>query len=249
MSKQALSKKVIHICIISIIIIGIAFTALMFILKYDETGEINMPFMVNKISVISTVDGQDVENPQAKWDLRVNQNNDIYIYIEKNNNYSKTETISNVKIDNLKVEKKSNIGEIKFYRQSQDEKQLYKNIEENVFESLEYKGSKLSNSKKLEISNQGGIIEFRCANNNIGVYKSDEDSEINHGELLKKININEEDLYVNIFFDLTLKLDSGKIFKAESIKLTIPNSDLILNGKVGQEHDFTEKIVFKRINN
>ena len=249
MSKQALSKKVIHICIISIIIIGIAFTALMFILKYDETGEINMPFMVNKISVISTVDGQDVENPQAKWDLRVNQNNDIYIYIEKNNNYSKTETISNVKIDNLKVEKKSNIGEIKFYRQSQDEKQLYKNIEENVFESLEYKGSKSSNSKKLEISNQGGIIEFRCANNNIGVYKSDEDSEINHEDLLKKININEEDLYANIYFDLTIKLDSGKIFKAESIKLTIPNSDLILNGKVGQEHDFSEKIVFKRIEN
>lgn len=249
MSKQALSKKVIHICIISIIIIGIAFTALMFILKYDETGEINMPFMVNKISVISTVDGQDVENPQAKWDLRVNQNNDIYIYIEKNNNYSKTETISNVKIDNLKVEKKSNIGEIKFYRQSQDEKQLYKNIEENVFESLEYKGSKSSNSKKLEISNQGGIIEFRCANNNIGVYKSDEDSEINHEELLKKININEEDLYANIYFDLTIKLDSGKIFKAESIKITIPNSDLILNGKVGKEHDFTEKIIFKRIKN
>ena len=249
MSKQALSKKVIHICIISIIIIGIAFTALMFILKYDETGEINMPFMVNKISVISTVDGQDVENPQAKWDLRVNQNNDIYIYIEKNNNYSKTETISNVKIDNLKVEKKSNIGEIKFYRQSQDEKQLYKNIEENVFESLEYKGSKSSNSKKLEISNQGGIIEFRCANNNIGVYKSDEDSEINHEELLKKININEEDLYGNIYFDLTIKLDSGKIFKAESIKITIPNSDLILNGKVGKEHDFTEKIIFKRIKN
>ena len=249
MSKQALSKKVIHICIISIIIIGIAFTALMFILKYDETGEINMPFMVNKISVISTVDGQDVENPQAKWDLRVNQNNDIYIYIEKNNNYNKTETISTVKIDNLRVEKNSNVGEIKFYRQSQDEKQLYKNIEENVFESLEYKGSKSSNSKKLEISNQGGIIEFRCANNNIGVYKSDEDSEINHEELLKKININEEDLYGNIYFDLTIKLDSGKIFKAESIKITIPNSDLILNGKVGKEHDFTEKIIFKRIKN
>ena len=50
------------------------------------------------------------------------------------------------------------------------------------------------------VSNQGGIVEFRCANNNIGVYKSDEDTEINHGELLKKININEEDLYANIFF-------------------------------------------------
>ncbi len=249
MSKQALSKKVLHICIISIIIIGIGFTALICILKYDENGETNMPFIVKKITVISTVEGQNAENPQAKWDLKINQNNDIYIYVEKNNLYKKNATISYVKIDNLEVEKQSNIGEIKFYRQSQDEKQLYKNIDENEFDNLEYRGNKSSNSKNLEISNQGGIIEFRCANNNIGVYQSNEDSEINHGELLKKINVNETDLYANIYFDLTIKLDSGKTFKAEGIKLTIPNSNLIRDGKVGQEYDFTKRIIFKRIEN
>ena len=68
LSKQELSKKVIHICIISIIIIGIIFTALILILKYDEKGETNMPFSISKITIISTVDGRDVENPQAKWD-------------------------------------------------------------------------------------------------------------------------------------------------------------------------------------
>ena len=249
MSKQGLSKKVIHICIIFVLIISILFTAIMLILKYDENGETNMPFEVSKISIISTVDGQDVENPQAKWDLKVNQNNDIYIYIEKNEKYKKTETISLVRIENLKVEKNSELGEIKFYRQCKDEKQLYKNLDENIFDVLEYKGSKSSNSKELEISNQGGIIEFRCANNNIGKYISNEDTEINYEELLKKININEQDLNANIYFDLTIQLDSGKIFKAESIKLTIPNSNLINNGKVGQEHDYTEKIIFKRIKN
>ena len=249
MSKQGLSKKVIHICIIFVLIISILFTAIMLILKYDENGETNMPFEVSKISIISTVDGQDVENPQAKWDLKVNQNNDIYIYIEKNEKYKKTETISLVRIENLKVEKNSELGEIRFYRQCKDEKQLYKNLDENIFDVLEYKGSKSSNSKELEISNQGGIIEFRCANNNIGKYISNEDTEINYEELLKKININEQDLNANIYFDLTIQLDSGKIFKAESIKLTIPNSNLINNGKVGQEHDYTEKIIFKRIKN
>ncbi len=249
MSKQELSKKVIHICIIFTIIVGIVFTAIMFILKYDENGEVNMPFFVSKISIISTVEGQDVDNPQAKWDLRVNQNNDIYIYVEKNDKYKKTETISSIIIENFSIEKKSEIGEIKFYKQSKDEKQLYKNVDENIVDVLEYKGSKTSNSKNLEISNQGGLIEFRCANNNIGTYRSDEDVEINYEKLLKMLNIKEEDLSANIKFDLTIKLDSGKSFKGQDIELTIPNSNLINEGKVGKEIDFLEKIVFKRIEN
>ena len=41
----------------------------------------NMPFSISKISIISTVDGQDVENSEHKWEKIVNQNNDIYIYV------------------------------------------------------------------------------------------------------------------------------------------------------------------------
>ena len=249
MSKQALSKKVIHLCIISIIIVGIVFTAILFILKYDENGETNMPFLVSKISVISTVDGQDVENPQAKWDKTINQNNDIYIYVEKNVQYNKTETIASVAIENFKVEKNSNKGELKFYKQTQDEKILYKNTDEYLIDSIEYSGAKTSNSKKMEISNQGGIVEFRCANNNIGTYKSDEDTEINYGELLKKIGMNEEDLNTTFSFNLIIKLNSGKSFKAENIQLTIPNDNLINEGKVGREINNPEGIVFKRIEN
>ncbi len=249
MEKQSLSKKIIHICIITIIIIGIVFTAILFVLKYDKNGETNMPFSISKITIISTVDGQDVENPQAKWDKMINQNNDIYLYVEKNDQYSKTETISSIKLDNFKTEKSSNIGELKFYKQTPDERVLYKNVNENLIEVLEYNGAKTSNSKKLEISNQGGIIEFRCANNNIGIYRSDEDTEINYGELLKKINIKEEDLNANIYFDLTIKLDSGKSFKAENIELSIPNENLINEGQVGKEINNPEGIIFKRVEN
>ena len=249
MSKQALSKKMIHMCIIAVLIISIVFTAILFILKYDEKGEINMPFSISKISIISTVDGQDVENSEHKWEKKVNQNNDIYIYVEKNPEYDKTETISSIVLENFQTEKNSNLGEIKLYRQCQDEKILYKNIDEFSFEKLEYIGTKESNSKNLEISNQGGIIEFRCANNNIGTYISNDDTEINYEELLKKINIKEEDLNVNLHFDLIINLDSGKSFKAENITISIPNPDLINKGKVGKEIPYPEEIVFKRIEN
>ena len=96
----------------------------------------------------------------------------------------------------------------------------------------------------IGVSLKGTMDKIFSTNN-----ESNEDTEINYGELLKKININEQDLSANIYFDLTIQLDSGKTFKAESIKLTIPNSNLINNGKVGQEHDYTEKIIFKRIKN
>ena len=208
-----------------------------------------MPFSISKISIISTADGQDVENPEQKWEKIVNQNNDIYIYVEKNVQYKKTETISSVKLENFRVEKNTNVGKIKFYKQCKDDKILYKNENEYSFESIEYNGAKVSNSKNLEISNQGGIIEFRCANNNIGTYKSNEDTEINYEELLKKINIKEEDLNANIYFDLIIKLGSGKSFKAENINISIPNSNLIDKGKVGKEINYPEGIIFKRIEN
>lgn len=81
--KQKLSKKIFNIVIIIVIIVAIIFTALMMILNYKENGEKNMPFNISKISIISTVDGKDNEDQTNKWNLQVNQNNDIYIYIEK----------------------------------------------------------------------------------------------------------------------------------------------------------------------
>ena len=87
MANQRYSKKILNICIVGIIIIAIIFTAVMLILNYDENGETNMPFEISKILVVSTVNGQDVENSDAKWDINVIQNNDVYIYIEKNDEY------------------------------------------------------------------------------------------------------------------------------------------------------------------
>lgn len=249
MSEQSLSNKILNICIVFIIIVGIVFTAVMCILNYDEKGETNMPFQISKITVISSVDGQDVENSQYRWSINAIQNNDIYIYLEKNDEYKKQQIINSVILDNFNIAKKPNNGEVKIYKPVDEAVSLFKNIDENIIEELKYTGSKTTNSKKLEISNQGGVIALRCANDNIGIYTSNDEQEINYKELIKKMNIKEDDLKIELFFDITIKLDSGKAFKAENIKLELPNHGIVEKGTVGYEYTNIDNIIFKRIEN
>ena len=77
-------QKIFHSVIISIIIIAILCVGGMFILRYQVEGESNMPFKITKISIIESVEGMETEGANEKWNFNVNQNNDIYIYIEKN---------------------------------------------------------------------------------------------------------------------------------------------------------------------
>lgn len=249
MANQRLSRKIFNICLVCIIIVIIIFVAMMFILNYDVNGETNMPFQVSKISVISTVDGKNVENSEYRWAIDVIQNNDIYIYIEKNNEYSKQETIASVKIDNFNIRRNSNLGEIKIYKPTVNETSLFQNSDENVIQNLEFLGAKSTDTRNLKISNQGGVISFRCANNRIGTYTSNDDEEINYNELLNKLNISEEELKTIVTFNITITLDSGKVFKAENVSIEIPNQNLITEGTTGQEYTDLQDIVFKRIEN
>ncbi len=249
MEKQKLSKKIINVCIVSIIIIGIVFTALMFILHYSVNGETNMPFQVSKISIISSTDGRDNPETENKWNINCIQNNDIFIYIEKNENYNKQASIKSIKLDNFYVAERPNIGEIKFYKPIEKENTLFENNEENEISELEFIGGNYTDIGNLQISNQGGIIEFRCANNNIGTYVSNEDEQINYNELLKKLNIDEQNLKGRITFDITITLHSGKIFKAESVSLEIPNENIVSSGTIGEENIYLKEVVFKRIEN
>lgn len=249
MANQRFSIKILNICIICIIIIAIIFTAVMLILNYDEKGETNMPFKVSKISIVSTVNGQDVENSEAKWDINVIQNNDVYIYIEKNDEYKKQETIKSVKLENITIAEKPEIGEIKIYKPISNDTVLFENKDENVVNELEYKGTKLTDAKKLQISNQGGVLIFRCANNNIGTYTSNDDAEINYNNLISKLNISENSLISKIKFNITITLNSGKVFRADDVEIQVPNDGIANNGTVGHEYTELQSIVFKRIEN
>ena len=242
------NKKLMHLCIIIVMIVAIIFTALIIVLKYGHSGETNMPFEITKISVISTVGAKDVDNKSTNWNLQVSQDNDINIYIEKNNKYTKTETIKNIIIDNINIVKQPMIGILKFYKPSKNKVLMFENKKDFETTQITFDGDKSANIQELKIGNQGGIIAFRCSNQNVGTYKSSNDNEVAYKELLKKLNINNEDLNATINFDIAIELDSGKSFKG-TYNIDIPVNDIVSNGQTAVEITDFEDTVFKRVEN
>lgn len=104
-----------------------------------------------------------------------------------------------------------------------------------------------SDIKNLKISNQGGIIVFRCANDKIAEYISN-DEEINHSELLKKSNVTQDQLVAKVSFDLSIKTEAGKEYKA-NISLDIPVEGVIDKGTTSNEITDISNIIFKRTKN
>ena len=193
---RIMNKKSFHIGIILFIIFIILITSGFIILRYQVEGETNMPFIISKISIISSSEGIDREEQIEgnRWNFDVSQNNDIYIYVEKNKQYTKQEAIEEILINNIKMIKKSEKGELKVYKPDvQNENIIFSNKEENSVESLTYGVQKDADMKNLKITNQGGIIAFRFSNNKVAQYVSN-DEEIKHDDLLNKCNLTQEEL-------------------------------------------------------
>lgn len=243
---QKLSKKIFHICMIIVILVAIAFTALILVLGYRENGEMNMPFNLSKMTIISTIDGKDIEDNEHRWNLDVTQNNDIYMYISKNDNYKKTETIKNITINNIQIENPE-IGEITIYKPSQNENAITKNVDENISNEIIFYGDKQTNVRDLKISNQGGIIAFRCANNKVGNFISNDEEFLDYKNLLNKLNIDESNLQARICFDIIIELNSGVKYRAESVEAKFPIEGIKEKGTTSLELTDLDAIIFKRI--
>lgn len=241
-------KKQIRMSILILAIFIIAAVVISIIIKYQVEGETNMPFKLSKIAVISSASGVQKENAQNKWELQLMQNNDIYINITKNKNYSQTEIIDKIVLDNFSINEQPQKGTIKVYRPNNVENGVYTNSEEYlVNDKLEYIGSEKSNIKNLEIANQGGLILLRYVNEGLGEYISNEDTEIKHdGTLLQKIGINSEQLKYKISFDISIVLKSEKTYKA-NIELEMPVGDITTAGTSSYEKTDFRDIVFKRL--
>ena len=172
------------------LIIAVAILALLFIfviimmLKYEVEGETNMPFKLSKIITISTVEGnENKENSDSKWNFNIVQNNDVYFYIDKNEeyNFKEEELIKNVKIENILINKVPQKGIVETYMPNSTADKVFSYEEQFlVGESLEYKGAKQSSTSNLEIGSQGGTILIRFSNNNIGKYVSNDEEEVIH---------------------------------------------------------------------
>lgn len=243
-----INRKIIHVILIIVVIFVILFVSGIFILRYQVEGESNMPFTITKISIIQTVEGIENNDTENKWNFNVNENNDIYIYLEKNLNYNKTEIIESVTINNISIKRENETGTSKIYKPVTDEKRMFINATENETTEITYTGALESNIKQQEISNQGGKIAFRYAIDNISQYISQNAEEINHSQLLKLTNVQKEDIQSEISFELTIKLKSGKIYRTD-ISVEIPGEDVIEEGTKGIEITDLQNIIFKRLEN
>ena len=141
-------RKIFHTIVIVTIIFVILCVAGILILRYQVEGETNMPFSISKISIIQSVEGNELTEGEEKWKFNVNQNNDIYIYIEKNEGYGKTEVIDSVEINNITINKTDQTGETKLYKPVQDESVMFKNLAENEITDIKYQGDLESNIKE-----------------------------------------------------------------------------------------------------
>lgn len=240
-------KEKIKACIaIAVIVLAIIITGIIS-MKYYVEGETNMPFALSKITIVSTAEGVENEGTQEKWNLSIFQNNDIYFSIEKNDNNKEDEIIKSVSIENIQVLENPKVGQIKTYMPNSSDGRLFSYSDEYIVQEnkLTFKGASKSNSKTLEIGNQGGTAVIRLANTNIGTYVSNEDEEIKHdGSLLQKLNVQNEDVSFKVSFDVVINLKNKSYISNITLNLPCEN-DLIENGTCSKE--ITDKFVFKRV--
>lgn len=225
-----------------ILIVGII------IFKYQIEGEKNMPFVLSSMYVVSTAEGTENEDSEEKWNINIYQINDIYFNIERNKNYNEQAKIESVQIDNIQIIKNPTKGKINVYMPNSSDGRQFTFAEEYILEknSLTYKGASKTDTKKLEIGNQGGTISIRFSNDSLGTYISNEDEEIKHdGTMLNKIDVANEDIRFEVSFDLIVKVDD--VSYKTTIQLELPTGNILENGRESLEITDTQKYIFKRV--
>ena len=230
------------------VLMVVIIVVILIIIQYQIEGEKNMPYQLSKITIISTAEGeQNTENPEenSKWNLSVNQNNDVYFFIDKNTD--KDELLDSVTIDNINVTKQPAKGVVKVFMPNSLEGRTFTYDASYLVENgLAYKGGKTSNPKTLEICNQGGSAVIRFANTNVGNFVSNDDTEVQHnGTLLTKIGTTEEETKFQVNFDFIIQ--ANKIKYKTNITLSLPCENLLTEGTSNKEITDMSGIVFKRI--
>ena len=219
--------------------------ALMIVYHYD--GEVRMPFVLDKILIVSSADGKNNSTDDTKWNIDINQYSDIYIKISKNDKVNKTEFLKSVRIENMTVENSDN-NKVKFYMpNSGSGDSLFVYDDMYLFDrNLTYQAGVIDDAKTLKIGNQGGTIVFRTAKTNIANYSAESKESINYnGLLLKNVNISSESLKYKIKVDLIIETTSTTYKTSLSYDVPV--------GKIEDEgisklyvEDF-DKIIFKRV--
>ena len=239
-------KKIVHICVILGIIVLILIIAGIIMLRYQVEGETNLPFELSKMIVVSTAESNEIEAvADTKWNFSVNQYNDIYLEIQKNDEYTKNTNIKNITFENFVIEKNSGAENIKLYRANSEGK-VVEDEAHLVGSSLTYKGEKETNLDELKISNQGSRILLRSVNQNVCEVRNNDESIIHDGTLLAKGNVNPEDLNYKLTFDIIIETTRNIKYKG-TISIDLPTGDIQTQGKSQIEKTDFSDVIFKRM--
>lgn len=216
--------------------------------KYHVEGESKPPFIISKIIVTSSAKTVDIAQKDEDYVANILQNNDIKIAIQKNPEYKKEAKIKKLVINNIQITETNNASQIAVYRPSKGINPYDYQEQYVVKENMEYFGSSKTDLKgdNLQISNQGGIVELSVAQHNLGeiTYKENEQISID-GTLIKKLNMESEDIAFKLTFDMIIELE-GNLKLKTTITMDLPKGNIMENGIELYEHkDF--KSVFKRI--
>ena len=239
-------KQTIKFCIAITIFVIIILLVVITMIRYNVEGDKNMPFNLSKIIIVSTAEGTETEG-EEKWNFDVYQNNDVYIYIDKNEDYMGEEKIlKSLKIENINITKSPLKGEVKAYMPNSVEGRIFSYDDEYIIDgSLEYKGAEESNTQTLEIGSNGGSALIRFCNTGLGEYSSDSDDEIIHdGTLLSKIDVSNEDTQFEVTFDLVITVDNCS-YRA-NIALQFPCGNILEEGTCSLEKIDMSDVIFKR---
>ena len=196
--------------------------------------------------LVSTVDGNEQADEQNIWNIDVTQVNDLYIYLDKT--IEDEQTINQIKIENFVVNKAPSKGSLKVLRPTGELPNLYTYSEQDYINgSITYLGAAIDDMKALEISNNGGVIGFRVALENLGNFISNENIEVTYdGKLLSNMGVNLEEISFNISFDIIITTSENVNYKG-TITLDMPINSVIEEGSSSTEITEFSNIVFKRI--
>lgn len=239
-------KKIFKRCAFIVFVIILITIACTIMLKYEVEGEKSLPYEIEKILMVSTVDGDFTEDEAYIWNINVTEINDLYIYIDSKEETE--ETIKQVTLENFKLAKTPQKGSVKIYRPTADLDNLYTYSEQDYFnDKIVYEGGRLDDMKSLEISNKGGVLGFRLALEDLGRYLSNEDTEIIYdGRLLQNLGISLEEIKLQLSFDIIIETNSNVSYKG-SLSIEMPTDEIIDQGSSKIELTDFSNVIFKRI--
>lgn len=240
-------KRIIHICVIVFCVVMLILVAGWFMLKYSIEGEKNLPFNLKKISIISSAESNIKQDDEEKWHAGILQKNDIFINIEKNENYKKTDTIEEIKIENFVINKAKDEHVIEIYRPKTNSFDYSYSDDYKLDDAFILKGAQENNMELLTINNQGGVIGLSITAENLGEYNFSINEKVpSDGTLLAKAGLKTEDISFKVTFDLIIETGIGNKFKS-TITIDLPTGNILEEGVSKSEINDLGNIVFKRV--